>query len=315
MNNHRDKVLLSALVVLLGGLLFVQPVIAAKTYISAEPIPSGDVVGAQNLTKILNIGYSNLELWSRRLLEQCSTVQNVIQALSSNGKISTVNRGNTSFEVAAGGFEAVTDPTFVATIKDSGSGAVSGADVGVLDNALGYVLSQGGTVHFSPDNPKAYDFRLDYAVVSFARNLEGLQAKAFFDYLGTIDPALWSGTFAGFTQIDNSMFFLKPATTKQEFITGLSSAASTYPWATYETLDNHGHPTTATAGVSFPGNDWTLFPAGDQYLSQLGSASPALLNALASLRQLHLKAVANLLKAIDKGNVSTYLNHQFECPR
>src|SRR5262249_30284771 len=151
-----------------------------------------------NLAKILNIGYSNLELWSNRLLNQCRIVDGVINALSSNHAISTVNAANTSFEVAAGGFESITDPTFVFSLRDAGAGAVSAADVRVLDNALGYVLSQGGTVHFSLDNPKAYDLSLDYAVVSFSANLAGLQAKVFFDYLGTIDPSLWSGMFAGF---------------------------------------------------------------------------------------------------------------------
>jgi hypothetical protein len=133
--------------------------------------------------------------------------------------------------------------------------------------------------------------------------------------LGTIDPALWSGLYAGFTQVDNWMVFLKPAATKQEFITGVSEAARTYPYATYETLNNNGQPTTAKAGVSFPGNDWTLYPNGDQYLANLGSSSPALLNQLASLRQKHLKSVAALLDAINKGNVGNYLSHQFQCPK
>ena len=46
----------------------------------------------------------------------------------------------------------------------------------------------------------------------------------------------------------------------------------------------------------------------------LGEPSPQLLSQLAALRQLHLQAVASLLKAIDKGNVGVYLNHQFKCP-
>ena len=241
--------------------------------------------------------------------------------LASNGAISTVNSGNTKFLVAAGGFEAVTDPSYVFTVQDSGPNAASATDIDVLDNALGYVLNQGGTAHFSPDNAKAYDFPLDYAVVTFADTLSGVQAKGFFDYLGTIDPALWSGQFAGFTQIDfhssptnNSMLFLKPATTKQEFITGLSTAASTTQGATYVTLNNNGQPTTAKAGISFPGNDWIAFPNGDQYLAKLGNPSPQLLSALASLRQRHLHAVANLLDAIQKGKVSLYLNNQFKCP-
>jgi hypothetical protein len=309
-----------AAIVLLVITLWAYPV-SATTYVSAEPIPSGDVVGQDALATILSAGYPSLEHWSNRLLNDCHIVQDVIDVLASNGAISTVNAVNTRFLVAAGGFEAVTDPSYVFTIKDSGPNAVSAADVDVLDNALGYVLNQSGTAHFSPDNAKAYDFPLDYAVVTFAGTLSGVQAKGFFDYLGTIDPALWSGQFAGFTQIDflnsptnNSMLFLKPATTKQEFITGLSTAASTTPGATYVTLNNHGQPTTAKAGISFPGNDWIAFPNGEQYLAKLGIASPQLLSQLAALRQRHLQAVANLIDAIERGRVDTYLNNQFRCP-
>src|SRR5215471_3101137 len=235
-------------VVLLVTILVVQPV-TATTYISVEPIPNRDVVGETALAEIQTVGYPNLELWSNRLLNDCGIVQNVIDTLASNGAISTVNSGNTRFLVAAGGFEAVTDPSYVFTVRDSGPNAVTAADIDVLDNALGYVMNQGGTAHFSPDNPKAYDFALDYAVVSFAGILEGAEAKAFFDHLGTIDAALWSGPLAGFTQIDfngsptnNSMLFLQPATSKREFITGLFTAADTTPGATYVTLTKNGRP-------------------------------------------------------------------------
>jgi hypothetical protein len=106
-------------IVLLAATLLGQPV-SAITYISAEPIPSADVVGLNDLAKILSIGYSNLELWSQRLVNECRIVQNVINVLSANRAISTVNSSNTSFRVAAGGFEGVTDPTYVFTIQDSG---------------------------------------------------------------------------------------------------------------------------------------------------------------------------------------------------
>jgi hypothetical protein len=315
----RSKISCVALIVLLVASLGAQPV-AATTYISAEPIPSRDVVGQNALAMILSVGYPNLELWSSRLLNDCNIVQNVIDALASNGAITTINPGNTRFLVAAGGFEGVTDPSFVFTVQDSGPNAASEADINTLDNALGYVLNQSGTAHFSPDNPKAYDFSLDYAVVTFSGTLTGVEAKGFFDYLGTIDAALWSGTFAGFTQIDflgsptnNSMLFLKPATTKQRLISGLSAAASTTPGTTYVTLNNNGQPTTAKAGIAFPGNDWIAFPNGDQYLAKLGNPSQQLLNELASLRQQHLQAVADLLDAIERGRVDIYLNHQFRC--
>src|SRR5262245_12159540 len=307
-------------IVLRVAILAVQPA-TATTYISVEPIPNRDVVGENALAKIQTVGYPNLELWSNRLLNDCGIVQNVIDTLASNGAISTVNSGNTRFLVAAGGFEAVTDPSYVFTVQDSGPNAVSATDIDVLDNALGYVLNQGGTAHFSPDNAKAYDFSLDYAVVTFAGPLSGVRAKGFFDYLGTIDPAHWSGALAGFTQIDfqdsptnNSMLFLKPAATKQRFITGLSTAASTTPGATYVTLKNHNQPTTAQAGVAFPGNDWVAFPDGAQYLAKLNNPTPRLLNELAALRQRHLQAVANLLTAIEEGRVTDYLNNRFECP-
>ena len=187
-----------------------------------------------DLAKILSVGYPNLEQWSNRLLNECGIVQEVIDVLASHGAISTVDTGstgNTRFRVAAGGFEGNTNPSYVFTVEDSGPDAVSEADVDVLSNALGYVLNQSGTAHFSPDNAKAYFFSLDYAVVTFDA-LTGVEAKGFFDFLGTIDPALWSGRFAGFTQIDfqesptdNSMLFLKPATSKHRLITGLSAAA------------------------------------------------------------------------------------------
>jgi hypothetical protein len=309
-----------ATVVLLAAILGSHSV-RATTYISVEPIPSRDVVGPDALAAILSAGYPHLERWSNRLLNDCGIVQDVIDVLVLNGAISTVNPVNTTFRVAAGGFESVTNPSFVATVRDSGPDAVSAEDVDVLDNALGYVLSQGGTAHFTPDNAKAYQFPLDYAVVTFAGTLTGADAKAFFDYLGTIDFALWGGRFAGFTQIDlqdsstnNSMLFLKPATTKQQFITGLSTAASTTSTATYVTLNNNGEPTTARAGIAFPGNDWIAFPQGSQYLTNLGNPSPQLLAELAALRQQHLQAVATLLQAIAKGKVAQYLDHQFSCP-
>ncbi|MET0168458.1 MAG: hypothetical protein ABW318_26135 [Vicinamibacterales bacterium] len=299
--------------------------VRATTYISVEPIPSRDVVGQVALAKILSVGYPNLEQWSNRLLNECGIVQEVIDVLAPHGAISTVDTsstGNTRFRVAAGGFEGNTNPSYVFTVEDSGPDAVSEADVDVVSNALGYVLNQSGTAHFSPDNAKAYSFSLDYAVVTFD-SLTGVEAKGFFDFLGIIDPALWIGRFAGFTQIDfqesptdNSMLFLKPATSKHRLITGLSAAAAadTTPDATYVTLNNNGRPTTAKAGIAFPGNDWLAFPGGDQYLLQLGEVPPELLSQLETLRLRHLRAVGSLLSAINQGAVRDYLDNQFTCP-
>lgn len=172
-------------------------------------------------------------------------------------------------------------------------------------------------------NPNAYDFPLDYAVVTFQGQLTGEEAKQFFDYLGTIDPALWNDNFAGFTQIDfgispknNSMLFLQPEVTQSEFVEGLFEAVRTTRHTKYFPLDKNRQPTTATAGVAFPGNDWIASPNGDQYLVNLGNPpSQPLLNELALLRQQHLHAVADLVNAIENGTVSKYLKGKFKCAR
>ena len=309
-----------AAVVLLVATLAAQAVVAT-TFMSVEPIPGGDVVGEPTLAVIESAGYKNLELWSNRLLNDCGFVRRTIDALTADGAIRTVNGGNTSVGVAAGGFEGTTHPSFVFTMRDSGIDPVSGSDVDVLDNALGYVLNQEGTAHFSPDNFKAYAFALDYAVVTFPGALDGVEAKAFFEHVGTIDPALFSGQFAGFTQIafqgsplNNSMLFLKPAASKNRFIAGLSAAVNTTPGAVYFPLKPSAEPTTARAGIAFPGNDWIAFPRGDEYLSRLGNPSAQLLSDLAALRQAHLDAVANLVQAIQRGRLSQHLGSQFSCP-
>ena len=301
-------------------LLAAVQTVSATTYISVEPIPNRDVVGETDLARLRSIGYGRLEQWSNLLLTQCGAVDRVIDALTAHGAINSVTSANTRFLVAAGGFEGATNPSYVFTVQDSGPGAVRMCDVDVLDNALGYVLNQGGTAHFSADNAKAYAFVLDYAVVSFHGTLTGDEARQFFEHVGTIDAALFSGQFAGFTQIDfdnsptnNSMLFLQPAVTKHRFIGGLAAAADTQSGATYFPLKNNGAPTTARAGIAFPGNDWLAFPDGDQYLAIIGG-TPQLVDELAGLRQKHLMAVRSLLDAITGNRVDEYLGGGFSCP-
>jgi hypothetical protein len=293
---------------------------SAVTYMSIETVPNRDVVGEDVVVTIRSIGYANLERWSQRLLGECRVADSVIDALTAYAAISSVTSTNARVIVAAGGFEGGTNPSFVFTVKDSGAGSVTGADVNVLGNALGYVLSQGSTAHFSPDNFKAYAFPLDYVLVTFSGTLSGEDAHAFFEHLGTIDEALFSGLFAGFTQIglpgsatNNSMLFLQPAVSKRRFISGLSEAVEDEPRASYSPLKNNGAPTTARAGVAFPENDWLAFPNGDQYLGNVGGSAP-LRRELAALRQRHLDAVESLLAAIGNGDVEDYLDSQFRCP-
>src|SRR5512134_3325465 len=118
MKSHSTTSRVTTVVILAAALA--TRVVAATTYISVEPIPSRDVVGQAALGQILSAGYPNLEQWGNRLLNDCGIVQRVIDVLTSNQAISTVNSGNTTFRVAAGGFESVTNPSFVATVMDSG---------------------------------------------------------------------------------------------------------------------------------------------------------------------------------------------------
>ena len=308
------------LAVVAAVLLAAVHAVSATTHMSVEPIPNRDVIGDDNLTLLRSIGYRNLERWSNRFLSECLAVDSVIEALTAHGAIASVTPANTRFLVAAGGFEGLTNPSYVFTIQDSGAGAATASDVNVLDNAMGYVLSQGGTVHFSADNPNAYDFPLDYAVATFPGTLTGIEARQFFKHLGRIDAALFSGPLAGFTQIDfansptnNSMLFLQPAVNKRRFVTGLALAVATEPGVRYFPLKPNGLPTTATAGIAFPGNDWVAFPNGDQYLVNIGG-TPQLVNELTVLRQQHLAAVGDLLEAIANNRVEQYLEHRFRCP-
>ena len=174
-------------------------------------------------------------------MTNCSIVADVIDTLKAYGAIAgNVNYAganpNVSIIVAAGGFQGVTDPTYLLTVDDT---IVRPNDVATISNILGYVLNQGGTSHFDLFSPNFYNLQLDYAVVSFPnQTLPIEEAQDFFQFVGTIDPALFSGTFAGFTQValpgspvDNSMVFLIPAVKPSEFIRGLSTAAGQYPGA------------------------------------------------------------------------------------
>ena len=305
---------------LVALLLLVWPHTAsAVTYMSIETVPNRDVVGEDVVVTIRSIGYANLERWSQRLLVECRVVDSVIDVLTTHAAIKSVTSTNTRAVVAAGGFEGGTNPSFVLTVTDSGADSVTEVDVDVLGNALGYVQSQGSTAHFSPDNFKAYAFPLDYILVTFSGPLSGAEAQAFFEHLDTIDPALFSGLFAGFTQIDlpgsttnNAMLFLRPAASKHRFITGLATAVADDPRASYSPLKNNGAPTTKRAGAAFPENDWLAFPDGRQFLDNVGG-SAQLESELAGLRLLHRAVVDSLLLAIEEDRVDDYLT-AFTCP-
>src|SRR5215510_6471563 len=124
-SEHRRPRKRTVRLVVAAFLLTTIHTVSATTYISVEPIPNRDVVGESNLTLMRSIGYSRLERWSDLLLSQCLAVDSVIEALTAHGAITSVRLANTRFEVAAGGFEGGTNPSFVFTVRDSGPGAES----------------------------------------------------------------------------------------------------------------------------------------------------------------------------------------------
>jgi len=65
--------------------------------------------------------------------------------------------------------------------------------------------------------------------------------------------------------------------------------------------------------ILLPANDRLLFPEGDQYLINI-SNSAQVRGELAVLRQQHRTAVNNLLEAIARNRVETYLSSPFTCP-
>ena len=156
---HRITRLRFAAIILLIATVAAYP-LTATSFLSAEPIPTADVIGQPALDAIQSAGYQNLERWSNRLLNDCDTVQNVIDTLTFHRAISTVGSGNTSVGVAAGGFEGVTNPSFVFKVRDSGPGARQAHPMWMSSATRWGGASQGGTAHFSPDNAKAYDFSL-----------------------------------------------------------------------------------------------------------------------------------------------------------
>ena len=300
--DHRRRFACS-LILLFG--LAVSPA-SATTYISVEPIPNQDVVGEEVLGNLVALSFETRAQWAQLLLD-CGLVQGVLEALAADGTVASVNMSNTFFGVAAGGFEGQTNPTYVFTVVDNGVNAVDPADVETVVNALGYVLSQGGTVHFTPDNGGAYDFPLDYVTVTFtAGPPNGALAQAFFEHIGTVDPALFSGLFAGYTQIGAALLFLQPAAGVQQFIDGMFAAAQTFPGVVYAPLDLMGLATTAAAGVAFRGNDWLANPDGAEYLAGVGQDPGADLGEvrnLEALREYHLGAVEVFDDLVVSGDV------------
>ena len=267
--------------------------VRANTYGSVEPIANPAVI---DTTPLRDQSLRVREKFAERLL-QCGIVKDVIQVLTSKGAISTVNDLNTEFEVGAGGFAGSTNPAYVYTVIDSGPNAASPADVKVLTDSLGYVLSQGSAFLLDADDTTSFDFPANYVVLNFARPPSIRRSGELFELVGTIDPELFETDTSGYTQFGRAYLSLQSAVPDQQFIDGYVEAASQF--GVEYTPVVGGVPSLFQGGAAFPGNDWTASPAGEEYLARIPAAAHS---ALARIRAFHLRVTRKVLRQLEHGD-------------
>ena len=198
-------------------LLHTQPSALASTYGSVEPIASSDVIDIGPLkAQRLDVRAA----FAERLL-QCGIVDQVIAVLVSTRSITTINGLNTHIEVGAGGFFGETNPSYVFTIIDSGPNAASHADIKVLTDSLGFVLSQTSAFLLDVDQPDSFDFPNNYVVLNFDTPPPLRRSAALFETVGRIDPELFSTNSSGYTQFGRAYLSLQSFVPDEQFISGL----------------------------------------------------------------------------------------------
>jgi hypothetical protein len=275
----------------------------ADTYGSVEPIANPAVIDTRTLR---DEPLAVREAFARRLL-QCGIVDQVTGALTSNGAIHTVNGLNTRFEVGAGGFMGETNPAYVYTVTDSGPNAASIADIKVLTDSLGYVLSQGSAFLLDADDTSSFDFPANYVVLNFDRPPSLETSADLFETVGRIDPDLFSTDTSGYTQYGRAYLSLQSAVPDAQFIAGYVKAAKRFR-IEYTPIVN-GQPSLFQGGAAFPGNDWTADPQGQGYLARIPRRSH---KALGQIRQFHLRftrAALALIAARNERDVSELACH------
>ena len=228
--------------------------VRANTYGSVEPIANPAVIDTTPLRD------QNLRVrveFAKRLFG-CGIVDDVIDVLTKTDAISTVNDLNTHFQVGAGGFAGATNPAYVYTVIDSGPNAASSADVKVLTDSLGYVLSQGSAFLLDADDSTSFDFPANYVVLNFAEPPSIAKSARLFETVGAIDPQLFETDTSGYTQYGRAYLSLQSAVPDAQFIAGYVEAASRFG-VEYTPIVG-GVPSLFQGGAAFPGNDWTASP-------------------------------------------------------
>jgi len=265
----------------------------ASTYGSVEPIANPAVID----TRPLRDQSLDVRTAFARQLFQCGIVDQVIHALSSSGAVSTINGLNTRFEVGAGGFNGNTNPAYVYTVIDSGPNAARIADISVLTDSLGYVLSQGSAFLLDADNTASFDFPANYVVLNFAAPPSIADSAALFETVGRIDPQIFSTDTSGYTQYGRAYLSLQSDVPDAEFIAGYVQAADEFG-VEYTPIVN-GQPSLFQGGAAFPGNNWRTKPNGEGYLARIPAQTHA---ALGQIRDFHLRVTRDVLKKLKQGN-------------
>jgi hypothetical protein len=264
----------------------------ATTFGSVEPIANPTVFDTRSF-RDQPLGVR--EAFADRAL-QCGVVDQVIGALSSAHAITTINGLNTRFEVAGGGFAGSTSPAFTYTVIDSGPNAATHADINVVTNSLGYVLSQGSAFLLDGSNTASYDFPANYVVLNFDHVPSIEESAALFETVGRIDHELFDTDTSGYTQYGRAYLSLQSAVPDQQFIDGYVQAAAE-AGVEYTPIVKK-KPSLFHGGAAFPWNDWSASPLGQDYLSRIPAGSH---KALGKIRDAHLRFTRDALRKIDAG--------------
>jgi hypothetical protein len=263
------------------------------TYGSVEAIPNPAVV---DTTPLRSQDLAVREAFVERVLA-CGFVDQVVDALTDTGAISTIDDENTTFAVGAGGFNGRTTASIVYTVVDSGPDAATVSDVEVLTNSLGYVFSQGSAFLLDADNPGSFDFPANYAVMLFDETPAIEESAALFETVGAIDEELFATDSSGYTQYGPAYVTLQSFVPDAQFIAGYVAAAAAF--GVEYTPVVAGEPSLYQGGAAFPGNNWRTNPEGQSYLGRIPADSHA---ELAEIREAHLRVIEHAQRVIHRGS-------------
>jgi hypothetical protein len=277
----------------------------AETLGSVEPIASTTVV---DIAPLVAQDLDVRTAFAERLL-QCGIVDDVEGLLSKQGVTRSINDRNTRFRVAAGGFAGNTNPTYAFTVLDSGPNAATHADFQRLTDSLGYVMSQDSVFLLDGDDPTTFDFPANYVILEFRRIPRLEQSAQLFETVGRIDPALFETDTSGYTQFDRAYLSLQSDVPDGQFIAGYVQAARQFGVVYTPIID--GKPSLFVGSAAFPGNDWVVFPDGEDYLSRLPRR---IHDELARLRGFHLSFTRKVLRKlqrhdVDHGELLRFVKH------